>query len=235
MSFNSVKNIVLAASVLAGVVACGGKNKNNLKIDGTYEVEKRSLVDSDNNEEIVQAKESSVVEISNNIMSIYTFSNDKKSVQVTTVKLDIKGKKLVGSKLINDDACSDMDASAENTIGSVSKVKGQLVISSFEGNGKGQLVLNEISAEKFAAATKDLKAGKLEKACVMNGTVLIKLGKIASTDDIAQSIGQSADTAISKDTDSSKDTNSSINESDLKSQDKASGEKEQSDLVSEVK
>ena len=42
MSLNSIKTLALAISLL-GVVACGGKGtgqKNNLKIDGLYKVDK---------------------------------------------------------------------------------------------------------------------------------------------------------------------------------------------------
>lgn len=258
MSLNSLKKVVLAGMMFSAAVACSDKNKNNLKVDGTYEVEDSSATAGSNKTAIVQIKD--------NVMTTYKFSQDKKGVEVSSVKLDVRGKKIVGMSAMNDDACIDAAAGTPlNVTGGLKKTKSSLIMYTQTSDGSFTSVLKPISQERADEMLKDLKAGKIEKGCVENGKLIKSLGKM-SAEEVAQaqeatqvnaeslaqvtenkssvipkgSAKETENVVLSKDDEDtvstlSQDQQQDQDEASLKSNAQGSAEKQENELVSEQK
>lgn len=95
-----IKSVGITIAVLAtasAFVACG-KNNNNLKVDGSYQNEV-TIRDSNNKIQSLLT----LVDIKDNIRTTFYFNADKSAVEIIREELIIRGRNLIGTRVIQDD------------------------------------------------------------------------------------------------------------------------------------
>ena len=239
--FKQIKSVGLIVAVFASaatLVACG-KNKNNLKLDGSYE-----------KEELVKTVDGRTVglltltEIENNVETTYLFSEDRKSVEIVQEQLIVRGRNLIGRKVIADDCYPERVGGVVASNAAIQKGKGSLKISGKVRTGSGEEEVSDKtqSLNGISDVNKDLlkaaKAGALNQVC-LNETgrvvrVIRRAGEAmpetaAATTDENKALDSDSDDAQSADQDKEQDKEQDADQADQDASQDASQDQVDSD------
>lgn len=159
MLSKQIKSIGFTVAILgfsSVFVACG-KNNNKINTDGTFETYETVTTREGKTEKLLK-----LVDSKDGVQTTYKFNADKSVVQISQAELMVRGKKLLGKKVLKDTCDLEANGKVQEANATINNKDG-LKIS--DNQSQENIELAKISKEN-EELLKAAKEGKIQEGCI---------------------------------------------------------------------